>query len=85
MTQVKWKDLARRVRAHAERIKVGYGMDEGVEMGPVIDARSKEFITGLIDDAEARGARIVLDGRGLVVPGHENDHFLGLTDRKSVV
>ena len=54
-------------------------MDEGVEMGPVIDARSKEFITGLIDDAEARGARIVLDGRGLVVPGHENGHFLGPT------
>ena len=72
-------DLARRVKAHAERIKVGYGMDEGVEMGPVIDAKSKEFITGLIDDAEARGARIVLDGRGLVVPGHEGGHFLGPT------
>ena len=72
-------DLARRVKAHAEKIKVGYGMDEGVEMGPVIDAKSKEFITGLIDDAEARGARIVLDGRGLVVPGHENGHFFGPT------
>ena len=72
-------DLARRVKAHAERIKVGYGMDEGVEMGPVIDAKSKEFITGLIDDAEAKGAEVVLDGRPLVIPGHEKGHFLGPT------
>ena len=72
-------DLARRVKAHAERIKVGYGMDEGVEMGPVIDAKSKKFIVGLIDDAEAKGAEIVLDGRPLVIPGHEKGHFLGPT------
>ena len=72
-------DLARRVKAHAEKIKVGYGMDEGVEMGPVIDAKSKEFITGLIDDAEAKGAEVVLDGRPLVIPGHEKGHFLGPT------
>ncbi|MDO5063790.1 MAG: CoA-acylating methylmalonate-semialdehyde dehydrogenase, partial [Actinomyces bowdenii] len=72
-------DLARRVKAHAERIKVGYGMDEGVEMGPVIDAKSKEFIIGLINEGESKGGEVVLDGRGLVIPGHENGHFLGPT------
>lgn len=72
-------ELAEKVRANAERIKVGYGMDEGVEMGPVIDAKSKEFIVSLIDDAESRGARVVLDGRSLVVPGYEGGHFLGPT------
>ncbi len=72
-------DLARRVKAHAERIKVGYGMDEGVEMGPVIDAKSKENIIGLINEGESKGGDVVLDGRGLVVPGHENGHFLGPT------
>lgn len=72
-------DLARRVRAHAEKIRVGYGMDEGVEMGPVISAAAKARITGLIDDAEARGADIVLDGRPLVIPGHEKGFFLGPT------
>lgn len=71
--------LAEMVRKHAEAIKVGEGMGEGVEMGPVINARAKERITGLIDDAEARGARIVLDGRHLVVPGYEKGHFLGPT------
>ncbi|MDO4242476.1 MAG: CoA-acylating methylmalonate-semialdehyde dehydrogenase [Actinomyces sp.] len=72
-------ELAEKVRANAERIKVGHGLDEGVEMGPVIDAKSKEFIVSLIDDAEARGARVVLDGRSLVVPGYEGGHFLGPT------
>ncbi|CAM2888813.1 CoA-acylating methylmalonate-semialdehyde dehydrogenase [Propionibacterium acidifaciens] len=72
-------DLAQRVKAHAQAIKVGYGMDEGVEMGPVIDAKAKSRITGLIGDAEKRGADVVLDGRPLVIPGHENGHFLGPT------
>ncbi|WP_028708061.1 CoA-acylating methylmalonate-semialdehyde dehydrogenase [Propionicicella superfundia] len=72
-------DLARRVKAHAERIKVGPGMHEGVEMGPVITGSAKKRIVGLIDDAEQRGATVVLDGRGLVVPGHEGGHFLGPT------
>ncbi|WP_316670355.1 CoA-acylating methylmalonate-semialdehyde dehydrogenase [uncultured Propionibacterium sp.] len=72
-------DLAQRVKAHAQGIKVGYGLDEGVEMGPVIDAKAKKRIVGLIDDAEKRGAEVVLDGRSLVIPGHENGHFLGPT------
>ena len=72
-------ELARKVKAHAERIKVGYGMDEGVEMGPVIDAASKERIIALVTEGEADGGEVVLDGRGLVVPGHEKGHFVGPT------
>ncbi|MGO1594089.1 MAG: aldehyde dehydrogenase family protein, partial [Ancrocorticia sp.] len=71
--------LAQKVKEHAEKIKVGPGMGEGIEMGPVIDAKSKDFIVSLIDDAEQRGSDIVLDGRSLVIPGHENGHFLGPT------
>lgn len=71
--------LAQKVAEKARAIKVGYGMDEGVEMGPVITAAAKTRITGLIDDAQARGATIVLDGRDLVISGHEEGHFLGPT------
>lgn len=71
--------LAGLVKKHAEKIHVGEGMGEGVEMGPVISAKAKERITGLIDDAEKRGAKVVLDGRKLVVEGYENGHFLGPT------
>ncbi|KGF03469.1 methylmalonate-semialdehyde dehydrogenase, partial [Actinomyces sp. S6-Spd3] len=71
--------LADLVKKHAEKIHVGEGMGEGVEMGPVISAMAKKRITGLIDDAEERGAKVVLDGRKLVVEGYENGHFLGPT------
>lgn len=71
--------LAEKVKAHAEQIRVGPGMEEGVQMGPVITAGDKKRIIGLIDDAESRGAQVVLDGRSLVIPGHENGHFLGPT------
>ncbi|MDO5035065.1 MAG: CoA-acylating methylmalonate-semialdehyde dehydrogenase [Actinomycetaceae bacterium] len=71
--------LAQLVKQHAEKILVGPGMGEGVEMGPVISAKAKERIVGLIDDAEERGAKVVLDGRSLVVEGHEKGHFLGPT------
>ena len=71
--------LADLVKKHAEKIHVGEGMGEGVEMGPVISTKAKHRITGLIDDAEQRGAKVVLDGRKLVVEGYENGHFLGPT------
>ena len=48
-------------------------------MGPVISAKAKERIVGLIDDAEKRGATIVRDGRDLVIEGYEGGHFVGPT------
>ncbi len=71
--------LADMVKAFGEKIKVGNGLDEGVNMGPVISKAAKERITGLIDDAEKRGATVVLDGRGLTVDGHEDGFWLGPT------
>ncbi len=77
-------DLAQRVKTHAQNIKVGYGMDDGVQMGPVITKASQERIVGLIDDAENRGANVVLDGRGLKVPGYENGFWVGPTILENV-
>lgn len=71
--------LSEKVKENAEKIRVGYGLDEGVQMGPVISAKAKERIVGLVDDAEAKGATVSLDGRSLVVEGHEGGHFIGPT------
>lgn len=73
------EELAKKVAEKGAAIKVGYGMGDGVEMGPVITAKDKDRIVGLIDDAESRGATVVLDGRSLVVEGHEAGHFVGPT------
>lgn len=56
--------------------RVGYGLDEGVETGAVISAESKARIEGLIGAAEAEGARVLVDGRGRTVPGHEGGSYV---------
>ncbi|WP_216388908.1 CoA-acylating methylmalonate-semialdehyde dehydrogenase [Arcanobacterium phocae] len=71
--------LALKVKEHAEKIKVGMGLDEGVQMGPVISKNAKERIVKLITDAEKQGAKVVLDGRDIKVSGYENGYFVGPT------
>ena len=63
----------------SKRIKMGYGLDENINMGPVVSAKAKEKVLGYIDGAEADGAKILLDGRGAKVPGYEKGHFVGPT------
>lgn len=62
-------------QAAAER-QVGYGLEPGVEMGPVISAQSKARIQGLISRGETEGARILVDGRDPRIPGYEGGHFV---------
>lgn len=63
----------------SKRIKMGYGLDESVNMGPVVSAKAKKKILEYIDGAEADGAKILLDGRNAKVPGYEKGHFVGPT------
>lgn len=53
--------------------------DEPMVMGPVISAKSKKFILGMIETGIREGATLALDGRGIVVPGCENGYFIGPT------
>jgi malonate-semialdehyde dehydrogenase (acetylating)/methylmalonate-semialdehyde dehydrogenase len=61
--------------AAASRV-VGYGLDKGVQMGPVITPQSKTRIEGLIEKGLEEGAKLVVDGRDAVVPGYERGNFL---------
>lgn len=60
----------------AHKRVVGFGLDEGVEMGPVITAASKARIEGLIQKGADEGAKILVDGRGAYVSGYENGFFV---------
>jgi malonate-semialdehyde dehydrogenase (acetylating) / methylmalonate-semialdehyde dehydrogenase len=55
---------------------VGYGLDEGVQMGPVISLQSKERIQGLVGRAIDQGVRVVVDGRAPQIPHHEAGYFV---------
>jgi malonate-semialdehyde dehydrogenase (acetylating)/methylmalonate-semialdehyde dehydrogenase len=61
--------------AAASRI-VGHGLDEGVQMGPVISPESRDRISGLIEKGVGEGAQVLLDGRNATIPGYENGSFL---------
>jgi len=60
----------------ASRLKVGYGLDQGVQMGPVITQQSKARIESLIGRGKEHGAKIVLDGRGTDIAGYEQGSFV---------
>jgi len=65
--------LADRVR----RIKVADGMDQTAEMGPLVTQQHFDKVKAYVDTGVAEGAKLVVDGRGLTVPGREKGFFLG--------
>jgi len=63
----------------AKSLKVSGGFEKGAEMGPVISVRAKQRISDIIQSAVDEGAKLVLDGRNVKVPGYENGNFIGPT------
>jgi malonate-semialdehyde dehydrogenase (acetylating)/methylmalonate-semialdehyde dehydrogenase len=61
------------IQAKAQGRVTGYGLDEGVQMGPVITPESRERIEGLIDKAIGEGARPLVDGRRPAIPGYRGN------------
>jgi malonate-semialdehyde dehydrogenase (acetylating)/methylmalonate-semialdehyde dehydrogenase len=60
-------------------VKMGYGMDPEVTMGPVISAQHRERVLAYIDKGVREGARLVLDGRAQKVDGYPKGHWIGPT------
>ena len=58
-------------------MKVGPGTDARNDMGPLVTKQHFEKVRGYVDQGVKEGATLVVDGRGLKVPGHENGFFLG--------
>ncbi|WP_433528328.1 CoA-acylating methylmalonate-semialdehyde dehydrogenase [Micromonospora sp. CA-263727] len=67
------------LRDRAATVRVGPGRDGASEMGPLVTREARERVVGYIDSGAAQGATLVVDGRDLVVPGHEDGFFVGPT------
>src|SRR5271156_5409082 len=63
----------------ASKLKVGNGLDEGVQMGPVITPQSKERVESLIALGEKQGAKVLLDGRDSKISKYESGNFVNPT------
>lgn len=58
---------------------IGFGLDPGVDMGPVITPDSKSRINRLIDLGVDEGANLLLDGRAPKVSGYDKGNFIAPT------
>jgi len=68
----------------AKKRVVGNGLDEGVEMGPVITTQSKTRIEQLIQQGAAEGANLLVDGRNPQIAGYEQGNFIRPTILQNV-
>ncbi len=60
-------------------LKVGPGMEPGMDMGPIYTKEHRESVIRWIDKGEAEGAELVVDGRPFVHPTNPDGFFLGVT------
>ncbi len=70
-------ELMDRMVPLVEKLPVGPPSDPNAAMGPVITKQSLERITSLLQSGVDQGAKLLVDGRGLKVPRHENGFFIG--------
>jgi malonate-semialdehyde dehydrogenase (acetylating)/methylmalonate-semialdehyde dehydrogenase len=77
VTEKAHDSLMRKLTNGAKEIKVGNGLDETTQMGPLVSKKAKERVVQYIDTGITEGARPVVDGRNLKV--NQNGFFLGPT------
>src|SRR5215208_3433432 len=69
--------LVEAIRERLPKIKVGNGLDEGVEMGPLVTREHRDKVASYIEGGADQGATVVVDGRETAPEG--NGFFLGVT------
>ncbi|MBS0446640.1 MAG: CoA-acylating methylmalonate-semialdehyde dehydrogenase, partial [Proteobacteria bacterium] len=68
-----------RLAERAKTLKVKNGMELDAEMGPLVTRQALDRVESYIASGIAEGATLVVDGRGIKVPGHEGGYFTGGT------
>jgi malonate-semialdehyde dehydrogenase (acetylating)/methylmalonate-semialdehyde dehydrogenase len=69
--------LLPKIRERIAKLKVAPGTEAGAEMGPLVTKDHHARVVGYVEKGQAEGAELVVDGRSLKVPGHEQGFFLG--------
>ena len=69
-----------KVVSTVSQIKIGYGLDESVQVGPLRDKEKKEKVLRYIESGLKEGAKLRLDGRKVeIIGGYPDTCFLGPT------
>ncbi len=70
------RSFAESIAEAASSRPVGYGLDDGVAMGPVITPESRGRIESIIDQGEKEGVQLLVDGRGGAVSGYPGGNWV---------
>ena len=57
------QEFAQRFADAMGKIKLGHGLDEGVQLGPLVNAETRDKVAGLVTDALSQGAKLLTGGR----------------------
>jgi malonate-semialdehyde dehydrogenase (acetylating)/methylmalonate-semialdehyde dehydrogenase len=68
----------------SKAMKIGYGLDVSVELGPLTTQQGKDKVVEFIDAGLKSGAKLLLDGRKVKVKGYEKGYYLSPTIFESV-
>lgn len=71
-----YKELKERFIEAASKMRLGYGLDESTELGPMTTEEGRQKVLAWIEMGLKEGAKLVLDGRGAKVEGYPKGFFL---------
>ena len=63
----------------AKKLRVSAGHEPTADLGPLISKRATQRVLELVESGVNEGAKLLLDGRNIKVPGYENGNFVGPT------
>jgi malonate-semialdehyde dehydrogenase (acetylating) / methylmalonate-semialdehyde dehydrogenase len=75
--QAHYQAVKEAIVSNAQSMKLGYGLDESVTMGPYATAAGRDKVIAWIERGLAQGAKMVLDGREALPPEYPDGYFLG--------
>ncbi|HEX2263252.1 MAG TPA: NAD-dependent succinate-semialdehyde dehydrogenase [Pseudonocardiaceae bacterium] len=64
------EEFSRRLAEQMGSLRIGRGSEEGVQVGPLIEAKARDKVQHLVDDAITRGARVLVGGEPVDGPGY---------------
>jgi succinate-semialdehyde dehydrogenase/glutarate-semialdehyde dehydrogenase len=56
------EEFGQRFAERMGALRVGRGTEDGVDVGPLIDAKARDGVAAMVEDARAKGATVVLGG-----------------------
>ncbi len=63
-------EFAKKLTARMQALKVGNGLDDGVMLGPLVNADTRDKVKALVEDAVSKGASVLTGGKASEGPGY---------------